>query len=95
LNYRRVAIDLILTQAMVNQAGAGKVTALLVKHPLITAPVVLGSFTLQRTGDTDLNPPDGGDERDISSLTLEILMTLVEKAVYYDATPQQPVAGMA
>lgn len=94
LTYRRVAVDLVLTQAMVSNAGAGKVTATLVKHPLIKNPVVLGSFTLQRTGETDLTPPDGGDERYVGSLTLEILMTLIEKAVYFDPPPPPAVVGV-
>lgn len=92
LVYQRVAIDLILTQALLQHAGAGRVTAMLVKHPLIKNPVELGSFTLKPDGETDLAPPNGGDERYVGSLTLEILMTLVEKAVYYAPTRPPTVA---
>ena len=64
------------------------------KHPLISHVVELGSFKLSRSGETDLAPPRGGDERHVGNLSVEILTTLLERAVYFDPTPPPPTVGI-
>ncbi|KQV60139.1 hypothetical protein ASC95_01280 [Pelomonas sp. Root1217] len=88
VQYRSIGIDLVLTQLRVDGTSKGKVTAMLVKHPLLAKPHSLGSFTFDRTGITDLQNT-GDFDTAIGSLGVPVVMTFLEKAVYLDAVPAQ------
>lgn len=85
LTYRRIAIDLVLTMERVDARFRGRVTAILVKHPLRDEPRVLDSFSYDLEGETDMRSDATDEMVYLYGASVRVVLSLMERAILLDS----------
>ncbi len=85
IEYGAIAIDLILTMTMVGQITKGRVTVMVIKHPLARKPFKLDGFIFGHDGETDIptNEEFGGINY-LQHIALDLVLTVVVRAAHLD-----------
>ncbi|MCU7372840.1 hypothetical protein PEC18_18745 [Paucibacter sp. O1-1] len=85
IGYRSISIDLILTMTMVKQITKGRVTVMVVKHPLASKPFKLDGFIFDDAGVTDIQSNDGfGSISYLQHIALDLVLTVAVRAAHLD-----------